>query len=383
MNKVQTEFQRSLQKLIREDQSDIEKIYKFMYTKNITKISSFFQDNRRADQLFQEVFVIWLHKIQKARQQLSRLSSLQLETTLSDFFDKVVHNQLLSVKISLRYVFRHLYTQDELARSRLSQEVISSQNLLYAKQLIKELKIRTLEAQDLLQEAVVILLQAITDKKFVLAGKDNEIQLKQIHKYFRQIIYRQVHKLYRNNKKIQEVSIPNSQEHNLATDSYEPMEDDLLSTVVYRCFHSLDEISQKMLKYLYVDKIPANQIVKRLNHPRFTSTKNVIDHKMHCLNTLKQRTAEVIESLRPKSFKKYLSIISKILSALTEPCKTILRYALPPHQMTYREIVEHIQYTKVYQSEMLKTTDQVKKRKYKCMQYLQEEIWKTLLTINH
>ncbi|MBK8504215.1 MAG: sigma-70 family RNA polymerase sigma factor [Saprospiraceae bacterium] len=267
---------------------------------------------------------------------------------------------------------------DARARERLSIVLLSAQNQNYAKYLVQSLSIRSLDHQDFLQESVIILLQNIENDKFRLEpGSSNEVDRKRIFKYFREIVYRQVHKVYRDDKKL--TQLDDQFDHINQSDSLSTA-DDKFDLAVYQCFHSLDPVSQKMLKHLFSDNLSPKEVAKKMNHPEFPNTKDIVEHKFNCLQKLKSLTSEKLLEMDQKSFNTYLEVSKSALKNLDEPCKTILTNILPPIHKSYKEMLSILKNSKIPEKEFLKTEDQVKKRKYKCMITLQDRIWQNLLT---
>jgi DNA-directed RNA polymerase specialized sigma24 family protein len=271
-----------------------------------------------------------------------------------------------------------LKVSDPRAKERLSIALLSPQNQNYAKHLVKSLDVRSLDHQDFLQESLIIFLQNIENDRFKLdRGSSNEVDIKKIFKYFREILYRQVHKVYHDDKKLTRLDdYLDLKNQSVSMNTV----DDPFELAVYQCFHSLDPASQKMLKYLFNDKLSPKEVAKRMNHPEFPSTQDVVGHKLVCLQKLKSLTSAKILEMDQESFYTYMEVSKAALKNLDEPCKTILTHILPPIQKSYSEMLSILRNSKIPEREFLKTEDQIKKRKYKCMIILQDRIWQNLLT---
>jgi hypothetical protein len=149
---------------------------------------------------------------------------------------------------------------------------------------------------------------------------------------------------------------------------------------ILQSFQALGKISRDILQYLLIQQWTPKQVALKIKHLDFPTTKHIVDHKIECLQKLKKLTSEKLREMDQKSLGEYIFVCKKALEELSEPCRTILHYVLPPRQTGYRELLNIIAKTNLPQNEYLKTEDQIKKRKYKCLQLLQDQIWKNLLT---
>ena len=367
----------AIQGLIQQDQSELIKFYKLMYIRNISELNTVL-DQEKADECFQEAFASWLHKIRMHYSVLAPMRGLQLENAIVVFFKQIIHNLLLNIDVSLIYLVDHLKKGDTKAKERLSKALLSAQNQNYARYLVQSLAIRSLEHQDILQESILLILQNIEHGKFeVDRSSSNKENIGKIQKYFRQIIFRKVHTLYHHDKKTVEI------EDNFIEDSVSGDfngNEQKFELAIFQSFQTLGKISREILQYLLVQQWTPKQVAQKIKHLDFPTTKHIVDHKIECLQRLKKLTSEKIREMDQKSLGEYLVVCKKALEGLSEPCRTILHYVLPPRQTGYRELLDIIGKIKLPQNEYLKTEDQIKKRKYKCLQVLQDQIWKNLLT---
>ena len=378
MNKQSESLRKNITKLLNNDQQTTQQFYLDMYRENIHQIRQEVNDHEKSDQLFQKVFLIWKRKLKQGRAMLAKMSDGDLEVAVFSLIRKIIHQSLLDINISAFYLLNSIKKNDAKAKEAISLALCNSQNLEYARYLTRSLQIHSLEGEDFLQESMVAMMTAIQKGRFILEGnQSNDIQVKKTFKYFREIIYRQIHKAYHREKSNSELNIDlrDSTPTEPITSGVEKLE-----LAVYQSFHCLDQTSQKIMKYLMVDRISPKEVVKKINSASFPSTKDIVAHKIACLQKLRKLTAEKINDMDESSFDRYLEVCRNALKEIAEPCKTILQYFLPPLQKSYREIVQIIKGSNIAESEFLRTEDQVKRRKYKCMQALQDQIWQKLFT---
>ena len=110
------------------------------------------------------------------------------------------------------------------------------------------------------------------------------------------------------------------------------------------------------------------------------TTQHVVEKKMAALQKLKQLMQQSLGQLNQAGITRMQRVVRSILDKLVEPCRTILNYALPPNNWTYEAIAGELK-NRLSKTEFtsVETTEQIKKRKYKCLQSMQESVWEELL----
>ncbi|NND31048.1 MAG: hypothetical protein HKN76_00565 [Saprospiraceae bacterium] len=377
MYKQPNSLRQNIAKLLNGDRQILEQFYIDMYKEYSGQIRDRLKDIGRADQFFQEAFVLWKSKLTAGQKVMLEMKEADLKISIQDLFSKIVHDKMLDVRVSALYLIEHIRNDDNRAKERLSRTLCNEQNLNYARHLIRSLKIQLLEGEDFLQESIIALMTAIEKGRFTLeANSPNEAEVRKLFKYFREIIYRQIHKAYHKGKPVTQLK---DDVKKMLPGEYIESGVEKLELAIYQSFHCLDKISQKMMQYLMVDRLSPKEVVKKLNHAAFAETNDVVAHKNTCLQKLRKLTAEKISEMDQGSFDRYLDVCKNALRTLSEPCKTILVHFLPPLQKSYQEILQVVESRGIVERKYLRTEDQIKKRKYKCMQLLQDQIWQKLL----
>ena len=375
------EWREALSKLISNDLATRKKLYQTMYTRKIGQVRDELNDRHAADRLFQQAFVVWFEGLKREVFSLQEIPDRLLAKSVTSHFDKIVHSLLLRIETSANYLISHIKKGDQKAKDRLTRAIISPQTTSYARRLAFSLNLRSLQGDDFVQVGMVIMLKNIESGKFLLSeGATNDIHQKQLHKYFRETIYRQMLKQSHKDRKETQVHESLLKVQNLWS---EPPIDDSFEVSVFQSFFTLDNTSQKILKTLFLEQLSPKEVAKKIDHPDFSSAADIVAHKNNCIQKLKTLTSAKISEMDSRAMKEYLRVIRSILQGLQEPCKTILKHVLPPLQCSYQEVLELVQSLPSTLRTHLTSVDQLKKRKYKCLQQVQELIWKYLLTHKH
>ena len=148
-------------------------------------------------------------------------------------------------------------------------------------------------------------------------------------------------------------------------------------TELRKLIGQLDQAGQRILKELYFFERKPRQIAKLMKLEAYDSTEKVQSKKKDCLQKLKREAARLVQRLGDTARLEFIQLISRLVQELAEPCRTILYLFLPPNSLSYELIAKELQRLPISSGATdLRTADQIKKRKFRCMQGLNEALWK-------
>ena len=363
------------------------KLYRMLYTGIIDFQQSLPLSESQYTAVFQEAFLIFARKLRAQAGAFQRFSEPRVKTWMLEGIKQILQKLLFQPGVSPAYLLAQVRDGNAEATTELARQIADAGNWKYAATLLNTLHIMHVEADDQIQDALLAFIQSIREGGFMLdAGLKPEIALKKCHAYYREILFRQIHKLYRKNKHqvsgdpVERLSTDFNQEEWTDWDQPSIDDDTTFKYQVYRCFHLLDPGSQKILRWNLVDKWSPKEICKKLNDPMLPTTQHVVEKKMAALQKLKQLMQQSLGQLNQAGITRMQRVVRSILDKLVEPCRTILNYALPPNNWTYEAIAGELK-NRLSKTEFtsVETTEQIKKRKYKCLQSMQESVWAELL----
>lgn len=356
-------------------------LYKMLYLYMQPMLLSEGLDQAIVDRVFQSSFLVLQKKIEWGKLAMPNLASTAERTKLQQTFHRILHHQLYQPAVYPDQTIRAVRNANVVAERNLIAYLQSASMEQYAWKLIHDFKLASLSAQDILQEGVVKMIVLIKAEQFELEKTaTRELNKNRLLKFYKLLIYRWAN----DERKKRKPKLESKAQEKLPEPPAEvqEMEDtDLpLLAKMQQLFYQLDAAGQYILKASYFQQWSLKEIGKASPFAAYQTTAAVKEKKQASLKKLRSYLAVAMQKMNTVELDQLTKLTQYILTEFQEPCRTILTNALPPKEKSYKEIVEILQQTRPTEEvEHLKNEGQIKKRKYKCMQTLYDQIWSKML----
>ena len=384
MEKRNTSYKDLIQGLKSREEKAVGKLYKRIFDMCFQYLNIQGVENNQVV-LFQDAFIVFEKKVLAGRLFFpDNEEEASLELRIKKYFERIIDQLNYHVERSIFQVVEGVKQKNKLATQRLVAYLQNHNFLQYTRKQVTRFNVTTVEAYDFLSEASTIILDKISDGSFSLeADFDNDHNQRRLSKFFCQIIFRQISKWKRDQqrKNDRNIEYANTQNEEKAVDPIVSESHLLFEVKIADLLGNLDKAGRYILKASYFEQLTPKQIAKKIPYEAYQNTQKVSDKKIISLKKLNADLFAFRKKLMKEDLKKLEEITRAVLTAIKEPCRSILRYAFPPENKNLEEIALILQSTRPSQEvQNLKTSAQIRKRKYKCKLTLWDDMWKNILT---
>lgn len=333
--------------------------------------------------VFPEAFFVLKEKIRIGKLKVPDGKTQQeLEKWLCNIFQGLLLRQMYTFENNTWLVVEGVRCENSIAKEKLSKALNESGYINYARKLMFQFNVQELEAEDFVNDAMRFLLEKIKKNEFTLSSEDsNEINRNRLLKFFRQTIFQKI-------RKWKQKQHPSIAIERIVEPTTQQSEENLISVQTpqfwqWKLFNLIDqqgEPCRMILKETYFSQKTPRQIALALNIPQYADGEAVEAQKIRCINKLHSDLMYMIKDSNDDMIFQLEKLSFHYLEQLKEPCKSILHYALPPENKNMEEIAKILQKNRPLEEVVnLKTSDQVKRRKYKCLQGFYDDLWGGLI----
>lgn len=338
------------------------------------------------EDLFLDAFIAFLERVRKRRFSiLDDTKEPDAEQMLHRAFDRVFSKLAFHLDRSAYRTVEGVKAGNEHAKAQLAIFLVEKGYFLnFARQQMEQFEVRAKEAEDFLKEAFLDLLDKIKKGEFSLEASDpNELGKNKLGKYFKQIIVNKISKWKR--KRGEDISEEVQKALRQVDAEYPPTvqvhASDTLQWKMMLITSEMGEPCKTILYRTYYYGETPKTIAKSQFHPDYTTTEEVRAKKMDCLRRLHRDFVHQMEALDRREVEQIAQIAQQVVAHLDEPCRTILVHYLAPEKVSMGEIAEILQRTRpIEEAGSLATAEQVKRRRFKCMAPLYDQIWETVFS---
>lgn len=384
MNESGKDLDLTIQLVKKQDQRGTLQLYKWLYASSDRIFERTGFQTQKQD-LFQDAFLTLEKQIQLGRFQLLEGSPPERKMAqLKNYFERLLEKLIYNCSSAVSRVLDGVRQEQTTAINQLVKHLHHPGFIGYSEKLAGQFQVRTIEAGDFHTKAISILLDKIKSQEFELsADLPNEIQLKQLAKFFNQIMYRQINNWKRDTQreaKRAEKYVEEMEEQEISEEVPELEMRSVLGSKVVALFENLDTVGRYILRAHYLEGLNAKQIAKKSPFEGFQKTEAIHQKRFSSLKKLSTDLFSIRGRFSMEELRQLTEMTQYFITQVAEPCRSILLYAFPPANKKPEEIALILQQTRPREEvSNLITGSQVKKRKYKCKLNLWDQLWKELL----
>lgn len=364
-----------------------EQLYRALYGSLFAQLVPECASETEAGEVFADAFIVFLEKLRNGSfHSLINTVNGGFAARAHAFFERILWRQFYHPNRSVYRAVSGAKTDNPYAKEHLGAWFKSGHFAAYARQLMEQFDVRAMEAADFVEESIADLLENIRNGDFTLEpDAPNDLNKNRLAKYFKRIIFNKIGKWKARRGKTG-IKPPGE---NLPADCDEEIAEpapgfrDALQWQIAQLMAQLGDPCYHILRESYVRRKSPKEIAKTGFHPGYRTTDQVREKKYDCLQRLHRDFINRVEQYDPAALEQIAGIARHAVDHLEEPCRTILTHYLSPRKTSMAEIAAALRdVLPPPEAENLQTPEQVKRRRYKCMIPLYDQLWNTVFSPN-
>lgn len=351
-------------------------LYKYLYAYATSIFEQIQVDINKELEVFQDSFLIFTQRIRKKGFVLPKGRKERQKKMVEGSFKLVLLDQLFDFNRSVYRVLSGVRQGHPVAIKQLVKGLNHQKVLMHAEKLARLYPALSLDGIGIISELLPSMIDLIKEEKFTLEEDlNNTFNQNRLFKYFKEFLFRRVYR--EGNKKklpIEPVEPPE------ASDEMKIQPERLPSLmVIKRYIRQLEEKDRTLLIAYYWKAMKPAQIAKQLSTQGYDTSEKIKERLAYLLEQLGRQLNMAIEE-GELAQEELTDIYLEVIVTIEEPCRTILVNSLPPKSKKIKEISQILK--EKLPDDMLtflRSSDQIRRRRFKCMSQLKEKFWKKLL----
>ena len=360
------------------DMQSIKELYRFLYIRKYKLLLHELKGSQQeSEEVFQDAFMVLIETFSNRETKDFDKNNFKY---LEKKFERLLYRQLYSFERSVFWCIQGVMKGDQHAIEHLVGAVRDERVNNFLKSLGSYYKIKEADLGYLLNGSIEKLVKKARDGHLMVsASNTNQHNRNIVFKFFNAVLKNDVSDQINRNSR-EDTYAPQELPETAVVAHLEWSDSLPFSTMIKELLYDLDEIGRFILEQTYYHQRTPKQIAKISPYASCQTTSEVKSKKKTSIKKLNDFLSAKIRELEPAHQEELKKIYFHIMEKCAEPCKTILIHSLSDKTKSMEEIAEILQRTRPEEEIMnLKTKEQVKRRKYKCLQFIHNHIWEILL----